>query len=330
MPKDAPQPIRLPEQLWREDHVLDLCRAQDADGLFRLVKKYGFTNESIGYWTGIDPGEISKRINGAKEPVRTLDRWHRIADGLNMPDDARLELGIAPRRDRAAPNPYDIRTSTSSPQVVHPVDGKAMALVGEGSFLMGSDNRPVLLGAFYIDITPVTNRDYARFAHAAGHSLPAHWENENYAAHASNHPVVNVTHPDARAYAEWAGKRLPTEAEWEKTARGRRGDAYPWGNRPTVAKCNVRESDIGSTTPVELYRSGVSAYGAYDLCGNVWEWCSTQTSTERYVLKGGAFTSPFQVALPAATNDAAGTMRDDDTGFRCACDETTINQLFSD
>jgi formylglycine-generating enzyme required for sulfatase activity len=141
--------------------------------------------------------------------------------------------------------------------------------------------------------------------------------------------VVNVTNPDARAYAEWAGKRLPTEPEWEKAARGTKGNVYPWGNRPTAAKCNVRESGIEATTAVDRYRSGVSPYGVYDLCGNVWEWCSTETAPGRYVLKGGAFTSPFDVARPAATNDAAEKMRDDDTGFRCVADEGTINRLFS-
>lgn len=103
MPKDAPRPVRLPDDVWRRADVLDLCHALDADGLFRLAKKYGFTNESIGYWTGIDPGEISKRINGSKGPVRAIDRWQRIADGLNMPDAARLAVGLSPRAGRLAP-----------------------------------------------------------------------------------------------------------------------------------------------------------------------------------------------------------------------------------
>lgn len=95
VPKDAPRPVRLPDEIWNRPDVLALCQAQDADGLFRLAKKYGSTNESIGYWTGIDPGEISKRINGAKGPVRALDRWQRIADGLNLPAHARQALGLA-------------------------------------------------------------------------------------------------------------------------------------------------------------------------------------------------------------------------------------------
>lgn len=96
MPKDAPRPISLPEDVWRRPEVTELCSNQDADGLFRLAKKYGFTNESIAYWTGFDPGEISKRINGAKGPVQALDRWRRIAEALGMPDHARMMIGLAP------------------------------------------------------------------------------------------------------------------------------------------------------------------------------------------------------------------------------------------
>lgn len=97
MPKNAPRPVHLPDDVWNRSEVLDLCRAQDADGLFRVARKNGATNESIGYWTGIDPVEISKRIlgNGKKGPVRALDRWQRIADGLCMPDHARHALGLA-------------------------------------------------------------------------------------------------------------------------------------------------------------------------------------------------------------------------------------------
>lgn len=136
MPKDAPRPVRLPDEVWSSDDVLGLCRAQDADGLFRLAKKYGFTNESIGYWTGIDPGEISKRIHGAKGPVQSLDRWHRIADGLNMPDRARWELGIAPGKD------FDI--STYSRAAVEPRQGQ-----GSVTRLLSSSSADALQPSIY-------------------------------------------------------------------------------------------------------------------------------------------------------------------------------------
>ena len=84
--------------------------------------------------------------------------------------------------------------------------------------------------------------------------------------------MVFVTWNDATAYAEWAGKSLPSGQQWEKAARGTRGTAYPWGDQTTPAKCNVRENGVGSTTAVDCYQSGVSPYGVFDMCGNIWEW----------------------------------------------------------
>jgi formylglycine-generating enzyme required for sulfatase activity len=201
--------------------------------------------------------------------------------------------------------------------VRHPGDGKQMALVEAGVFLSGPENEPVWLPDFYIDVFPVTNADYARFVAATGHQPPQHWPKGRCPDSLYDHPVVFVTWHDASAYAAWAGKELTSSHQWEKAARGARGDLYPWGNQPTPAKCNSRETGIGQTSPVSRYHSGVSPYGVYDMCGNTWEWCSTVTEAGRYVLKAGAFTSPFSRATPSAFNDAAAEMLDDDTGFRC-------------
>ncbi|MCA1705186.1 MAG: formylglycine-generating enzyme family protein, partial [Actinobacteria bacterium] len=96
---------------------------------------------------------------------------------------------------------------------------------------------------------------------------------------------------------------------------------------PTPAKCNVRENGVGSTTAVNCYQSGVSPYGVFDLCGNIWEWCSTETRPSRHELKGGAWTSPFLRATPSLLNDAAASMCDDDTGFRCAVTTETRSSM---
>ncbi len=199
----------------------------------------------------------------------------------------------------------------------HPGDGKIMAHVAEGTFLSGPDNGELWLPGYWIDVYPTTNADYARFIAASGHAPPRHWPAGQYPPDLADHPVVWVTWHDANAYADWAGKTLPTALQWEKAARGPYGTAYPWGDAGTAAKGNFRESRVGFTTPVDRYHSGVSSYGVYDMCGNTWEWLSTETQPGRYELKGSAFSSPFHRAKPANFNDASVDMLDDDTGFRC-------------
>lgn len=201
-------------------------------------------------------------------------------------------------------------------QVRHPVDGKLMTLVDAGIYFAGPDNEPVYLPAFYIDVYPTTNADYARYIAATNATPPQHWEDGKPPTDQLDHPVVFVTWHDATSYATWAGKQLPTAQQWEKAARGTRGDIYPWGSQRTPAKCNCRENGVGGTTPVDRYASGVSPYGVYDMCGNTWEWCSTESYQERHELKGSAFTSPFLRCTPSLFNDAAAGMFDDDTGFR--------------
>jgi formylglycine-generating enzyme required for sulfatase activity len=198
-----------------------------------------------------------------------------------------------------------------------PIDGKLMVPVEEGIFLAGPNNTPTWEEAFVIDVYPTTNADYARFVQATGHRPPKHWPDGKCPDSIFDHPVVWVSWLDATAYAEWAGKALPTSRQWEKAARGAKGRTYPWGDAPTAAKCNVLDSGIGHTTPVSRYQSGVSPYGVYDMCGNTWEWCATEIEPGRYGLKGSAFTSPFSRAAPSLENDGSASMSDNDTGFRC-------------
>lgn len=203
-------------------------------------------------------------------------------------------------------------------QMRHPIDGKLMVLIDAGVFLCGPADEPVFLPAFWIDVYPTTNADYARFVAATGHPVPEHWQQGSVPPAAIlDHPVVWVSWNDAAAYAAWSAKSLPSSRQWEKSARGARGDIYPWGSQLTPAKANVRESGMRRTTPVDRYHSGASPYGVYDLCGNTWEWCSTRSADGRYELKGSAFTSPFFRCTPSTFNDAAAEMLDDDTGFRC-------------
>lgn len=203
--------------------------------------------------------------------------------------------------------------------IKHPVDNKLMVLVEEGVYLSGPDNRSVWLDGYLIDVYPTTNRDYAQFVKATGHPPPQHWPGGRCPTALADHPVVWVSWHDANAYARWAGKELPSSPQWEKAARGTKGRVVPWGDVATAAKCNTAEAEIGATTPVSRYQSGVSPHGCYDMIGNVWEWCSTQATDgpDRYELKGSAFTSPLQRSTPWLRNAANVRMKDNDTGFRC-------------
>ena len=168
-------------------------------------------------------------------------------------------------------------------------DRAEMVLVPAGEFSMGDDQdddeKPthrVYLDAFYIDKYEVTNAHFQQFVQAMGHRTQAERAGDNMTWRAprgsgssiaglEQHPVVRVSQEDAKAYCTWAGKRLPTEAEWEKAARGTDGRIYPWGNQFDSKRGNFAGRTKG-TVPVGSYEGGQSPYGAHDMAGNVWEW----------------------------------------------------------
>jgi len=178
-----------------------------------------------------------------------------------------------------------------------------MVLIPAGNFNMGSTSgqpseqpvHAVYLDAYYIDKYEVTNGVYKVFMDSGGYNNSAYWTTDGWTWKTNNSitqpyywndstfgynatngpslPVVGVSWYEVYAYANWAGKRLPTEAEWEKAARGTDGRTYPWGEGIDSSKLNYNYS-IGLTTVVGSYETGKSPYGCYDMAGNVWEWCA--------------------------------------------------------
>lgn len=154
-----------------------------------------------------------------------------------------------------------------------------MVLVDAGEFIMGRNDGPVdeqperkvPLPAFYIDKFKVTNSHFAVFVEATGQPPPSHWPEGRIPVGQEDLPVVNVSWQDAAAYAKWAKKRLPTEQEWEKAARGPAGRLYPWGNEPDVTM-RVTDAEL---RPVGSSPSNVSPCGCYDMVSYPPEWTSS-------------------------------------------------------
>ena len=245
--------------------------------------------------------------------------------------------GARPANADATPTPAKIGQTWTRPK-----DGAAMVAVPTGKFTMGSNDwddtkpqRKVMLDGYWIDKNLVTVAHYRKFCKATGRKMPdpPNWGWKDV------HPMVNVTWPDAKAYADWAGASLPTEAQWEKAARGTDGRKYPWGNDFDRSRLLWRSQSASghaeSTVPVGSFATGASPYGALDMAGNVCEWCADWYNPDYYkgapaqnptgpgfgksrALRGGSWLGPYRYLFRCAFryHDAPGG-RYNYGGFRC-------------
>lgn len=243
-------------------------------------------------------------------------------------------------RPQAAPEPGQVAgpivTQPPPPSILSTPVGE-MVLVEKGSFLFGKNNVPVNLPDYYIDKTEVTNAAYRRFCTEDNHSLPP-----GFPRNRLDYPVVNVTIADARAFAAWAGKRLPKATEWEKAARGTDGRLYPWGNTPDPSRANVANNParpVKGLAPADSYASGASPFGALQMAGNVWELIEglvnpspaavkvfsflkpPATAAEPWVtMRGGPYGDPLITNVTYEWSAVPARFRAPNIGFRCVKD----------
>ena len=288
-------------------------------------------------------------------------------------DDGREDgLGTEPRVVRGGAfihGPGEVRCSYRHGMVPGAVDhyvgfrlaarpGAALTLalemvdVPEGEVALGNDRRPsagaclpdeapqhaLSLPSVGVGVTPVTNAQYAMFVADTGYPAPPHWPDGVPPEALAEHPVTYVDWFDARAFCSWAGVRLPTEAEWEKAARGTDGRLYPWGDdepQPAVANFGGGPKH-GGTTAVTAHPAGASPYGLLDTAGNVWEWASSAYAPYPYdaddgredpgsdaprALRGGSYASPGPRHVRCASRSrSAPGRRSPHIGFRVARD----------
>jgi len=243
--------------------------------------------------------------------------------------------------------PRRVEREADHPRVIIEDDGNEMLLVPAGAFQLGAHRRTVMLDRFYLARFPVTNRQFAQFVTATGYRpsdgeatrFLAHWRNGKCPSELLDHPVVFVAWVDARAYCRWSARRLPTEAEWEKAARGTDGQKYPWGrDEPTAELANFGNArGRAGTSAVTAHPRGASPYGIEGMAGNVFEWCEDVDDVSFYlhgpernprntiqpgaapcVIRGGCYWYDATSLKTYARASFPPTYRLDTVGFRVA------------
>jgi formylglycine-generating enzyme required for sulfatase activity/serine/threonine protein kinase len=333
--KDIPEPqllLRLGEYCMREEKPKEaqmwynrlLTRHPDSPEAKTATEALAETNQG-SLLALVSQGKTQEALDGLRNLVKSfpetkaaksaaveLARWEKPPAGMVYVPGGAFDMGA---------NPDQIK-----------------AIVPQGMMMWFEDETPVHkvdVPPFYMDKTEVTNAEYAKFVEATNHTPPrgAAWNGLRVRPGFEDHPVTNVNYEDAEAYAKWAGKRLPTENEWEKAARGADDRLYPWGKEFDPKRCNVSASGGETTAPVGRYPDGATVFGCLDMTGNVWEWTSGPYTAypgnttgkgfdpAKRVCRGGSWKEKEPSGVMATTRLAQTTdTRVAEIGFRCAKD----------
>lgn len=226
-------------------------------------------------------GDVGENIRGGKSKKIVWDAGKDLPDTFG--EHFRVKIIARPQATEAeTPAGDETGKGEEGGIFISPVDGAKMRLIPAGEFEMGreggTDTEPVhtiYLDAFYMDIYEVTNDLYMKFVEETGYGFPQFWTHPDF--NRPNQPVVGVSWYDAAMYAQWAGKQLPTEAQWEKAARGGLvGKTYPWGDQ--ISHDDANYQGVGGRDqwngPAPVGRFSENGYGLFDIIGDVWEWCA--------------------------------------------------------
>ncbi len=250
-----------------------LLKSENTEAFQQLLQKYW-------HWYYNDSLQDAVRLL-----LSTDLGWENVPKNISSPvGDINSPLGHA-----LAHKDNDIRDAA-----LHILD--ATLCIPAGTALIGEECVPIDVEQFEIGVYPVTNAQYLRFILDTDYEPPKDWQENselNYEIYSDkgDHPVVWVSCEDADAYADYIGGRLPTFEEWQYASRGTDDRLFPWGNEIDIPRCNTAELGAEGTTPVGMFKDGVSPFGCYDMLGNVWEWTKTpyDEKGDFHVACGGAW-----------------------------------------
>ncbi len=339
-------------------------------GMTAIFALYGADLPSDVLWelpelvAGLEVGDQLRPVLLRSVARKVEERWGTVTEFCGALREALLEESEVAllEESEAAPEQPSPSTAVAPPspsstrERLHEQDGSVLVYVPEGDFTLGTDedldgfskevqqrSKPehlVHLSDFWIGKYPVTNAQFARFLEAnAGQAKPEYWGDKRF--NQSEQPVVGVSWLDARAYCDWAGLELPTEAQWEAAARGTDARRYPWGG----ADVTKQYADFGkrysedAPDPVGSHSRGAGPYGAEDQAGGVWEWCADEYNSKAYrdrdgqedpvvkpkdeasdtagrVLRGGSWANPSRYLRAASRVGVRAGLRSQVFGFR--------------